>query len=69
MAPGMTLGCPDCETARIVRSSVLDENFWPHLTMMLLPLIVIALMTLVIYRLYSPVPLRIRNRKEVDGHD
>jgi hypothetical protein len=34
--------CPNCLTARVVRASIFDENFWTNLTLIALPLPVLG---------------------------
>jgi hypothetical protein len=43
--------CPNCATARVVRASVFDADFWPHLAMLTLPLVVLGLISAVLYRI------------------
>ena len=45
----MTFLCPDCPTAQIVRASVYDERFWTHLFAIVLPLVVLALISALLY--------------------
>jgi hypothetical protein len=41
--------CPDCPTARVVRASVLDDAFWSTLGLVILPLAVLAGITVALY--------------------
>ncbi|HEY8945995.1 MAG TPA: hypothetical protein VIM73_17120 [Polyangiaceae bacterium] len=44
------LACPNCATARVVRASVFDDNFWTRLILVSLPLLVLAALILLLYR-------------------
>lgn len=43
--------CPNCPTARLVRASVFDTNFWTYLMFITLPLLVLALVCILLYRI------------------
>jgi hypothetical protein len=43
--------CPDCQTSRIVRAAVLDDNFWRYLVLLSAPLVVLAVITALLYRI------------------
>ncbi len=45
------LACPDCPTARVVRSSVFDEAFWSTLGLVILPLAVLGGIAVALYRI------------------
>jgi hypothetical protein len=48
---GLAQACPNCATARVVRASVFDEKFWTHLMLITLPLLVLALVSFLLYRI------------------
>jgi hypothetical protein len=43
------LACPDCNTARVVRTTVLEQNFWTNLYWISLPLLVLAVISALLY--------------------
>lgn len=50
-SPLLLLACPNCETARVVRASILqDAHFWTYLLMMAVPLLLIAAVSALLYR-------------------
>src|SRR5262249_20925607 len=51
------LACPDCATARVVRSSVFDQHFWTNLYLISLPLLVLAVISALLY------PIGIQRRR------
>jgi hypothetical protein len=49
------LACPNCETARQVRASIREDgHFWSYLLMMALPLLLIAAVSALLYRVGLP---------------
>jgi hypothetical protein len=44
------LACPNCETSRLVRASVLDDRFWDNLLAVSLPLVILGVITALLYR-------------------
>jgi uncharacterized BrkB/YihY/UPF0761 family membrane protein len=60
---GAAQACPNCPTARAVRASVFDDNFWTYLTLITLPLLVLAVVSFLLYRigLERPRPARTGN--------
>jgi len=64
---GVAQACPNCPTARAVRASVFDDNFWTHLTLITLPLLVLAVVSFLLYRigLERPRPARTGNAVDV----
>ena len=53
--------CPSCPTARVVQASVFDERFWAHLGFTVLPLAVLGLIVVRLYR------ISMANTREGDG--
>jgi uncharacterized membrane protein len=45
------LACPNCSTARVVRASVLGEDFWSHLMMVVVPFLLIGVLSALLYRI------------------
>jgi hypothetical protein len=45
------LACPDCTTARLARASVFDHRFWSHLGMIALPVLLLAGIAALLYRI------------------
>jgi hypothetical protein len=43
--------CPACPTARVVQASVFDDRFWVHLGFAALPLAVLGLIVVRLYRI------------------
>jgi hypothetical protein len=43
--------CPDCATARLARASVLDHQFWHHLGLISLPIMLLAGIAALLYRI------------------
>jgi hypothetical protein len=66
---GVAQACPNCRTARAVRATVFDDNFWTHLTFITLPLLVLAVVAFLLYRigLERPRPARTRNAADVNA--
>jgi hypothetical protein len=48
---GEALACPDCGTANVVRAAVFDGSFWMNLTLIVLPLLVLAAISTLLYRI------------------
>jgi hypothetical protein len=44
------LACPDCENARVVRALALGDDLWTHLVTLSLPVLIIAAISLLLYR-------------------
>jgi hypothetical protein len=53
--------CPDCENARSVRALALSDNLWTHLVILALPVLIIAAISVLLYR--GAEPLAGRDRK------
>jgi hypothetical protein len=47
----VVLACPDCATAKVVRASVFDDDFWTNLMMTSLPLLVLGSISMRLYRI------------------
>ena len=45
------LACPNCSTAQVVRASVLGEDFWSHLVMVVVPFLLIGALSALLYRI------------------
>jgi hypothetical protein len=60
------LACPDCSTSRLVRASVLDDRFWTNVAALALPLLVLALISVLLHRIGEP---RGRGTAEEVSHD
>jgi hypothetical protein len=45
------LSCPNCATAQTVRQSVFGVDFWMNLLRVSLPILVLAAITLLLYRM------------------
>jgi hypothetical protein len=60
------LACPDCPTARVVRASVVGEDFWSHLVMVVVPFLLLGALSALLYRIgLSPGDVNtVRTRKE-----
>jgi hypothetical protein len=65
LSSARALGCPNCETARVVQASVFDASFWSNLTLLLLPLIVLGVIAAVLYRVGLEQPAK-RQRPVAD---
>jgi hypothetical protein len=50
------LACPDCENARAVRALALDEDLWTQLATLALPVLIIAAISLLLYRRGGALP-------------
>jgi hypothetical protein len=63
------LACPSCPTTRVVRASVFDDRFWPYLGAIALPLIVLAVICTLLYRIGASAPpgARITREREVES--
>lgn len=48
---GSAWACPDCPTGRIARASVLDHDFAATLSMIVAPLVVLAVVAAVLHRM------------------
>jgi hypothetical protein len=48
------LACPNCATSRVVRASILDERFWSHLAMAIVPFLLIGALSALLYRVGLP---------------
>lgn len=48
--------CPNCETARVVRATILDDRFWGTLLQIVLPLAVLLAIVAALYRIDLPGP-------------
>lgn len=46
----VSLACPNCPTAQAVRASVMEQAFWTHLSLVGLPVLVMAGIALLFYR-------------------
>ncbi|QRO00382.1 hypothetical protein JRI60_15790 [Archangium violaceum] len=46
----VALACPDCPTARGVRASVMGEDFWGHLMVVVVPFLLIGALSALLYR-------------------
>ncbi len=44
------LACPDCPTARVVRASVVGEDFWNNLVVLIVPFLLIGALSALLYR-------------------
>jgi hypothetical protein len=51
VVPTQAHACPDCPTARFVRASVFDDHFGTHLMLISMPLIVLAVISALLYRI------------------
>jgi hypothetical protein len=49
------LACPDCENARAVRALALGDDLWTHLVTLALPVLIIAAISLLLYRRGEPL--------------
>jgi hypothetical protein len=52
--PQRALACPDCSVSRVVRASVFDGSFGTHLWLIALPLVVLAAICVLLYRIGRP---------------
>ncbi len=43
--------CPDCLTGNLARASVFDADFWPNLLALTSPLVVLAIVCALLYRI------------------
>jgi hypothetical protein len=50
------IACPDCENTRAVRALALDDHLWTHLVTLALPVLIIAAISLLLYRATDPLP-------------
>jgi hypothetical protein len=48
---GGALACPDCPTAGVVRSFVLDERFWTNLMFITAPIGLLGVITALLFRI------------------
>ncbi|WP_375766689.1 hypothetical protein NR798_34095 [Archangium gephyra] len=48
--------CPNCATSQAVRASVLGEDFWRYLVMMVVPFLFIGALSALLYRIGLPPP-------------
>ncbi|WNG59687.1 hypothetical protein F0U59_36920 [Archangium gephyra] len=46
--------CPNCETSQVVKASVLGEDFWRYLVMMVVPFLFIGAVSAFLYRIGLP---------------
>jgi uncharacterized membrane protein len=62
------LACPDCPTAQVVRASVVGEDFWHNLVVLVVPFLLIGALSALLYRVgLSPPgvsPARAREESE-----
>ena len=49
-----TRACPDCPAARLARSSVFDDGFWTNLLLVSLPVLALAAISALLYRIGGP---------------
>jgi hypothetical protein len=62
--PGRAVACPNCETSRLVRASMLDDRFWDNLLAVSLPLVILGVITALLYRLGLDEPNITPERRE-----
>ncbi|HYI02144.1 hypothetical protein [Hyalangium sp.] len=48
------VACPDCPTARVVRTSVLGDDFWTYLVTAVVPFLLIGALSALLYRIGLP---------------
>jgi hypothetical protein len=58
--------CPNCATSQVVRATVLGEDFWTYLVMMVVPFLLIGALSSLLYRIgLSPRTGRSKERAHV----
>jgi hypothetical protein len=67
--PARAVACPNCETSRLVRASVLDDRFWDNLLAISLPLVILGMLTALLYRVGLHEPGIASERREAAKED
>jgi hypothetical protein len=52
--PGTAAACPSCYTGQLARARVLGEHFWHDLVIVLLPVVILAGLAMLLYRIGLP---------------
>jgi hypothetical protein len=60
------IACPDCENTRAVRAMALDDHLWTHLVTLALPVLIIAAISLLLYRVTDRLPQRATRKDTAD---